>query len=134
MKQRKNSSVYLKKSDYLKLINLLKVEFNSDAIRALEDEIDRAKIIADDSIGTDIVCIDSLVTFLDIDSEKEITVQLVMPADASIENSKISILSPIGSALIGLKKNGYIEWPMPTGKIRRMCITEVVHQSNEVTQ
>ncbi|MDN3637487.1 GreA/GreB family elongation factor [Simiduia curdlanivorans] len=134
MKQRKNSSVYLKKSDYLKLINLLKVEFNSDAIRALEDEIDRAKIIADDSIGTDIVCIDSLVTFLDIDSEKEITVQLVMPADASIENSKISILSPIGSALIGLKKHGYIEWPMPTGKIRRMCITEVAHQNNGITQ
>ena len=67
----------------------------------------------------------SLVTFSDIDSKEEKTVQLVYPQEADINQLKISILSPVGSALIGLSLGGAIEWPIPQGKFRRLKVIAV---------
>lgn len=128
MRKRRNSPAYIKESDYLKLMKLIKAESYSEHLDALEEEIDRANIVPDKEVGKGTVCINSTVSFVDNDTNEEVQVQLVMPPNASVKDSKISVLSPIGSALIGLKKNGYIEWDLPNGKIKKLTVTSVTNE------
>ncbi len=67
----------------------------------------------------------STVTFIDLDSNQENTVSLVYPEEANVAEMKISVLSPVGSALIGLRVGGAIDWPVPQGKVRRLKVTGV---------
>lgn len=78
--------------------------------RMLMQEIDRARIVADDRLPADIAGMNSLVTFVDESTGAERTVRLVYPADADIEAGRVSILTPIGAGLIGLRQGQSIRW------------------------
>ena len=126
MRKRRNSQIYLKESEYNLLLKLLdRVEY-TDNIAALEDELSRAKVVPSRKLGKDIVCLNARVTYVDEESGQQTSVQLVLPADASVQDGRISVLSPVGSALLGLKANGYIEWPLPSGKLKKLSIVEVI--------
>ena len=93
-------------------------------IRYLSEELKKAKIVKDDKIGPDIVQMNSYVQIEDPESGKIMDFQIVLPSQANLQDKKISILAPIGIALIGFKKNQVVEWQMPAGK-KTMKITEV---------
>ena len=93
-------------------------------IRYLSEELKKAKIVKDDKIGSDIVQMNSYVQIEDPESGKIMDFQIVVPSQANLQDKKISILAPIGIALIGFKKNQIVEWQMPAGK-KTMKITEV---------
>jgi regulator of nucleoside diphosphate kinase len=93
-------------------------------IRYLSEELKKAKIVKDDKIGPDIVQMNSHVQIEDPESGKIMDFQIVLPSQANLQDKKISILAPIGIALIGFKKNQIVEWQMPAGK-KTMKITEV---------
>lgn len=102
-----------------------------DLADMLTDEIDRAKIVKDDKLPADIVRMNSTVTFVnesigaDQGSGRERTVTLVYPAEADIESGRISILTPIGAGLIGLKTGQSIQWPDRDGKDHVLRIIKV---------
>lgn len=76
----------------------------------LMQEIDRARIVPDDRLPADVVGMGSLVRFRDESTGAERTVRLVYPREADIAAGRISILTPIGAGLIGLKEGQSIRW------------------------
>lgn len=124
MSSKKTSALVIAKTDYLRLMQLIE-KTETDAADALDLEISRAKIVEDTKLPKDVVAMNSTLTFSDLDSAEEKTIQLVYPQDADVSQLKISVLSPVGSALIGLKIGGTIEWPVPQGKVRRLKVIAV---------
>jgi regulator of nucleoside diphosphate kinase len=65
--------------------------------------------------------------FHDLDDDSKMEVTLVFPADADIDAGKLSILSPVGTALLGYRKGNTVEWEVPAGK-RRIRIEKILYQ------
>src|SRR5512144_1601262 len=70
-------------------------------LEKLEEELDRAKVVASEDVPGDVVTMNSQISVRDLDSNKEMVLRLVFPADADYDQGRISILAPIGTALIG---------------------------------
>lgn len=124
MSRTKADSLVILDADYQRLLQLIE-QNDTPAADLLDAEISRADIIKDKNFPSDAVTMESVVTFIDLDSNEEKTISLVYPADANVDEMKISILSPVGSALIGLRIGGKIDWPVQ-GKVRRLKVVTVV--------
>jgi len=96
-------------------------------IEELAAELDRATVVESDKVPQDIVTMNSKVYFRDMDTGKDEFYQLVYPEDADIEQNKISILAPIGTAILGYKVGDVIEWKVPAG-VRRLKIKKILYQ------
>lgn len=121
---RSQDDLIIAQSDYQKLTALLHAT-NNEGVDLLEEELSRASIVADDQLPKDVVSMNSTVKFTDIDTGHETVITLVFPHDADIEQSKISVLAPVGSALIGLRVGQKIEWPIPNGKAKNLKVVSV---------
>jgi regulator of nucleoside diphosphate kinase len=119
------SAIIICERDYQSLLPLAE-NLRTPVAEALDAELGRAEIVADKDLPTDVVTMNSVVTFLDLDSKEETTVSLVYPREASVDLMKISILSPVGSALIGLRVGGEINWPLPNGNRRLLRVINVI--------
>ena len=95
-----------------------------DALRA---ELDRADVVEPSAIPADVVTMNSVVTFKDEDSSDELTISLVYPTGAGAPGT-VSILAPVGSALLGLRVGQQIEWPTPDGRKRTLRVLEIEYQ------
>ncbi|HEU4651406.1 MAG TPA: GreA/GreB family elongation factor, partial [Croceibacterium sp.] len=73
----------------------------------------------------DVVTMRSRVRFLDETSGEEHAVELVYPSAADLELGRVSVLTPVGAALIGLRRGSAIDWPNRMGAFRRLTIIEV---------
>ncbi len=93
----------------------------------LAGELSRAKIVDSKKIPPDVVTMNSRVGILDLDTNENMDYQLVFPRDADIEANKISILAPLGTAILGYRVGDEFEWEMPSGK-RRLKIVEIHYQ------
>lgn len=96
-------------------------------LEELEDELRRAKVVDPANIPRDLVTMNSRIRVRDLASGGEMTYQLVFPGDADIERNKISILAPIGTALLGYRVGDIVEWEAPAG-LKRMRIEEILYQ------
>ncbi|MDR3446783.1 MULTISPECIES: nucleoside diphosphate kinase regulator [unclassified Dyella] len=94
---------------------------------ALRGELDRADVLEPADIPADVVTMNSVVTFKDDDSGDELTISLVYPSGAGVPGT-VSILAPVGSALLGLKVGQPIEWPTPDGRRRQLRVLEIEYQ------
>lgn len=94
----------------------------------LEDELARAVMVAPTEISADVVTMNSRVRYLDEHTGREREVVLVYPREASFPAGRISILSPVGVALLGLSVGESIEWRMPDGASHRLRVLEVLYQ------
>jgi regulator of nucleoside diphosphate kinase len=92
----------------------------------LFEELSRAEVCARDALPPDVITMQSEVVFLDEDSGDEHSVRLVYPRDADIERGRVSVLTPVGAALIGLRRGSEIDWPNRLGASRRLRIIEVI--------
>lgn len=98
----------------------------SPAIAArLMDEIDRADVRASSDIPSNVITIGSDVLFRDDAKDWVQSVVLVLPADADIARRRISVLTPIGVALIGLAEGASITWESLDGKSRQLTVIRV---------
>jgi len=97
-------------------------------ISALEEELDRAKIVDSKDIPPTIVTMNSTVKFSVESSKEESVLTLVYPKDMDSNSNKISILAPVGSALLGLSQGDQIEWPKPGGGLIKVTIKEITYQ------
>ena len=90
----------------------------------LLDELERAQIVADKDVPKDVVRMGSTVTFKSDDGNTR-TLKLVYPADESLDDHRISIMTPVGAALIGLGTGQSISWTARDGKHHRLTVTKV---------
>jgi regulator of nucleoside diphosphate kinase len=91
----------------------------------LADEIGRAHVLAKGLQPEDIVCMNGEVTFRDDTTGKVRTVTLVYPEEADIAQAKISVMTPVGTALIGLPRGRSITWETPNGETRQLTVLAV---------
>ena len=94
----------------------------------LEAELARADIVAPEDIPPNVVTMNSRVRFRMASSQEAFHLTLVYPQDVDARGGTVSILAPVGSALLGLSAGDEIEWPKPGGGTLRVSIEEVVTQ------
>jgi len=94
----------------------------------LESELARAQVVEPQDIPPTVVTMNSSVRFKVESSKDEFELTLVYPKDADSSGKTISILAPIGSALLGLSQGDEIEWPKPGGGVLRVKIIAVTYQ------
>lgn len=129
MKARK---IYITEFDKMRLEELIDVaaEFGDHVrkdIETLAGELDRAEIVSSKNIPADVVTMNSKVVLRDLDTSETMTYVLVFPRNANIDAGAISILAPVGMAILGYAKGAIVEWSVPSG-LRRLRIEEIVYQ------
>jgi regulator of nucleoside diphosphate kinase len=100
-------------------------------LHELESELERAVLVARDEIPVDVVTMDSVVSVLDLRSGERREYTLVYPAEANLVAGRISVLAPLGTALLGYREGDELEWLMPGGL--RWLRIEKVRRSHENT-
>jgi regulator of nucleoside diphosphate kinase len=105
----------------------LRIEHRQPVVAAmLLEEIERAWLHQQDTLPEDVVTLGSEVEFVDAKTHQLRKVKLALPVDANIAEGRISILTPMGAALYGLKQGSAIDWPDLDGNKRRITIVRVV--------
>ena len=94
----------------------------------LRAELDRSEIVDAKSIDAGVVTMDSVIDLLDLETGEEETYTLVFPEEADAAEGKVSVLAPIGTAVLGYRIGDVFQWEVPAGT-RRLEIKSVVHQS-----
>ena len=94
----------------------------------LEAELERADIVAPQDVPPTVVTMNSTVKFRVSSSNEEFRLTLVYPRDMDQSGKTISILAPVGSAMLGLSQGDEIEWPSPGGGTLKVCIEEILYQ------
>jgi regulator of nucleoside diphosphate kinase len=93
----------------------------------LEKELSRATVVDPSSIPPTVVTMNSTVRFKDLGSKEEMTCTIVFPEDSDADHGKISVIAPIGTALLGYRAGDQVDWIVPAGR-RRLKILEVIYQ------
>lgn len=128
------SRIQVTEADYERLRRLVEgwpSTRDSSAAEALADELDRAEVVPAERIPSDVVTMNSRVVFEDQETRERREVSLVYPHESDVERARVSILAPIGSALLGLAVGQTINWPLPGGQVKRLRIVEVVYQPEQ---
>jgi regulator of nucleoside diphosphate kinase len=112
-----------------RLIATYTVRRDLHAIPALEEELGRAEVMDPARIPPDVVTMNSLVRFIDEQTGEEQEVTLVYPGKADFAHHRVSILAPLGSALLGLRVGQAIDWPVPSGQVKRFRVLAVTHEA-----
>ena len=99
----------------------------------LLEEIERADLRPSDQMPTDVVRIGSVVTYEDAAGRSQ-TVRVVAPEQADIDRRWVSVLTPIGAALLGLSVGQRIDWPMADGRIEHLTVVAVNNDDGERTR
>ena len=102
-----------------------------DYLAALEGELSRARVVPAGKVPPDVVTMNSVVRLRDLDSDEAEEYELVYPAEADMEHNRISVLAPIGTAILGYRVGDVIAWPVPAG-LRRLRVEEVLSQPERV--
>ncbi len=93
----------------------------------LRGELHRAQIVTPQDIPADTITMNSKVALLDLDTREEEIYTLVYPENADSAEGKISILAPVGTAMLGYRVGDVFEWDVPAGK-RRLKVDRILYQ------
>lgn len=91
---------------------------NTEHIQGLKAELDRARIVPGPELPANVIAMNSTVELEDLDDGEILTCTLVFPESANVAAGKISILAPLGMAMLGFKVGDEFEWPVPAGTLR----------------
>jgi regulator of nucleoside diphosphate kinase len=128
-----NAMAWFTEQDYNRLRELLvELAHQSRGMQAgletLEEILDLAHLVQPEMVPDTIVAMNSKVLFEDVQTREMDTVTIVYPEDADPSNNKVSVLSPVGAALIGESEGREIGLPLPHDLTRRIRIMNVLHQ------
>jgi len=127
-----NKTIYITDNDMRRLRELIMVarQFKKEEekyLQELEAELNRGKIIKSQDIPPDIITMNSEVHLRDLNTKEEITYQLVFPDHADYSQGRVSILAPIGTALLGYSVGDIIEWKVPAG-VTKLKVEKIIYQ------
>jgi regulator of nucleoside diphosphate kinase len=113
-------------ADLQRLLPVLE-QHDTPASESLETELRRAVIVDQREVPPDVVTMNSEVVYEDCETRVRRTVKVVYPRDADASRGHISVLAPIGSALLGLRVGQEIEWQVPGGR-KRVRVVSIGYQ------
>ncbi|MFO7447946.1 MAG: nucleoside diphosphate kinase regulator [Ignavibacteriaceae bacterium] len=127
MKKRK---IYVTEKDKTKLMGLFASTMgfrqrDLKTVRDLLNELERAEVISDENPDYSVVTMNSTVLVEDLNTKEEYTYTIVYPENADSSQNKISILAPVGTALLGYKTGDVVEWEVPAGK-RKLRVKDIL--------
>jgi regulator of nucleoside diphosphate kinase len=128
----KTANIYITEPDYNRLSALIEKTREENGVdrqylNKLEAELDRAEIVDAKDIPANVITMRSTVRLKDLVSGEENTYSLVFPTEADFSQGKISVLAPIGTAILGYKSGDTIEWTVPSG-LRRLKVDKLTYQ------
>ncbi len=131
-KSEKIANIYITEPDYNRLSALIEKTREGNGVdrqylNKLEAELDRAEIVDAKDIPANLITMRSTVRLKDLVSGEENTYSLVFPTEADFSQGKISVLAPIGTAILGYKSGDTIEWTVPSG-LRRLKVDTIIYQ------
>jgi regulator of nucleoside diphosphate kinase len=119
--------IFLTQNDMDRLLKLVEAQ-PGKRLEKLEGELVRANVVPREEIPADVVTMNSRVVFENETTHERREVTLVYPGSADIGAGKISVLVPIGTALLGLRVGQSIDWELPGGEKQRFRIVGVPFQ------
>lgn len=131
-RSKKATTIYITELDYNRLSGLIdrtreRNGGDREYLNKLEAELERAEIVEPKAIPSDVITMRSKVRLKDLVSGESATYSLVFPTEANFADGKISVLAPIGTAILGYRQGDTIEWPVPSG-LRRLKVEEILYQ------
>ena len=123
-------SIFLTAEDRKRLVALLErpiAAWDRDDVRELVVEIQRASVVPAAEIPAEVITMNSRARLLDLDQGTTLEYTLVYPQDADFAEGKISVLAPIGAAMLGYRVGDEIDWIVPAG-LRRLRVEAVLYQ------
>jgi len=129
----KEANIYITKIDQERLTKLIEITrerdtgVNLEYLKRLEEELDRAEVVVPSDVPPDVITMRSKVRLKDLSTGEEMVYSLVFPTEAKFDEGRISILAPIGTAMLGYRRGDVIEWEVPSG-LRRLKVEEVLYQ------
>jgi regulator of nucleoside diphosphate kinase len=134
MKQKalQTGTIYVTEQDYRRLTGLIEITRERNGVdieylNTLEAQLDRAEIVDPKRIPANVITMRSKVRLKDLVNGETKIYSLVFPTEANFSEGKISVLAPIGTAILGYKLGDSIEWPVPSG-VRKLKVDEILYQ------
>jgi regulator of nucleoside diphosphate kinase len=125
--------ILITRSDYDRLWQLVDRGGESAATDALEQELDRATVVPSEEVAPTVVTMNSEVEIVDLDSGERRIISVVFPHAARPAEGKVSVLAPIGMAVLGAAKGDVLEWQLPRG-LRRFRVERILFQPEAAGQ
>jgi regulator of nucleoside diphosphate kinase len=127
-----NKNLILLTDDYKLLLSFMngvkgRTAFDRRNVEDLSGELKKAKLVNKDNFPPDVVRINSTVRIKTEEKNEIMEFMLVTPDRANIKEKRISVLAPIGTALLGFRKGERVKWQVPSGK-KTFTILEVINQ------
>jgi len=128
--------IYITQIDLQRLCRVVasELDLNDGSNRHLTEliaELERAEVVLSDEIPDDVVTMNSTVVLRDLDTGESETYTLVYPNHANIARNRLSVLAPVGTAILGYQVGDVVRWRVPAG-VRRLRVEEVVFQPERV--
>jgi regulator of nucleoside diphosphate kinase len=129
----KEATIYVTSVDRRRLEKLIETAEGQDGganhqyLRKLENELDRAETVSPEEVPGDVITMRSRVQLSDLDIGEKVVYTLVFPTEADSSEGKISVLAPVGTAMLGYSEGSVIEWQVPSG-LRRLKVEKVLYQ------
>lgn len=128
--------IYITKFDLHRLKELVDVslafkEQDRGYLESLQHELDRAHIVEPAEVPHDVVTMNSRVRLRNVETGEETVYTLVFPAEAKIQENRLSVLAPIGTAILGYRVGDTVDWQVPAGT-RTVRIEEILYQPEAV--
>lgn len=122
-------TVSITEMDYFRISSLIE---NTNSIFtdfvALEEEIERARIVDHPEVPPDLITMNTKFRYLNATDNRTSEITIVYPKNAKIEENRISVAAPLGTALLGLREGDEIDWTFPSGLTKRLKILEIIYQ------
>jgi regulator of nucleoside diphosphate kinase len=137
MAEEPSTSIYLTQEDLDRLFDLLETYAAgagtgaaAESLQKLEQELVRAVVVSPEEIPKDVVTMNSRVVFEDETTGDRREITLVYPKHADIATGKVSVLVPVGTALLGMRVGQTIDWQLPSGQKHRYKVVAVPFQAD----
>jgi regulator of nucleoside diphosphate kinase len=120
--------IYITEADMKRLNPLIESLQNSrDDLHSLRAELKHARVVAPADVPPDVITMNSKARLRDLKTGEEMIFTLVFPGNANIDHDKISVVAPIGTAMLGQRVADEFEWEVPAGSVR-LRVEEVLYQ------
>ena len=129
----KQATIYITKTDIERLGALVeRVRDRNEReqfpyVTRLEEELEFAEVVPPKEIRPDVITMRSKVRLKDLDTGDKVEYSLVFPTEADSSEGKISILAPLGTAILGYKRGDTVEFQAPA-RLRRLKVLDVLYQ------
>jgi len=126
------NKLFVTKQDYERLCRYISeagrgAGADADELRELAEELSGRQVVDQLEVDASVVTMHSRVRLMDIHTKASLVVTLVFPEDADLDLGKLSVLTPIGTAILGRSEGDVVEWRSPA-RLRRLLIKEVCYQ------